>query len=1401
MRPVLAALLLALVCVSGSLPLVSMSQDGQSLQVAPVIARPQPGPDGPALLLGPAKPMTSTRSAGLYNGRLNYDDVLLVVNNRSALSLQIGDYFKQARGISELNVCHINVSANEVISSAEFATLRSQVEDYLTGNNLTDKIDYIVMTEGCPLKYGGSGGYTYACVDSELALILGPYQSSIGGDYWVENPYFGEEKPFSRAAYGIYLVNRLTGYTWPEIKGLIDNASVSLNVTGKCVLDVDPGKDGSPGYKIGNDWLRGANASLVPKGYDVLLDETNTFVSGQQNVSMYGSWGSNDGHWWNGVTVNAGMETDSSPADGVPDNWAYVNDVGTWSRTNVHPQSGTWSAKCNRTVTGSSASYIYQDYTVTPGLRYYVTGMANLSGVSTEGGVYLMVQGLDASNNVVYTYNGSKRTGTTGNWVSLNQAFFEAAPNIVTARVAGVLSKSKGEVCFDSICLYGIRPHNTWVPGSIAETFVSTGGRSFDYGTEYGQSLVADIIRDGASGVKGYVYEPFLSAIAHPNILFDRYTDGYDMAESYYMASEFLSWQDVVVGDPKMCPYFYQRPDVYVDRTSTLVDDPIVVQGQPLAFSSIMRRSLPAIADDPTATIRLMNATNPDIWSLNTTYDMSAVSSVYVNTSIPTAQLLGDYDIVITVDSRDKVRECNEGNNTWTISAKVIKGPTILSANASNSVVFRGQTVTVSINVTDPQTPYDQLNVTSKYRASGLPWTNLSMSPQAAQGLWSAQLYIPIGYPLGYYDLEFNLTNGFGLGDHLQTPSAFSVLNNAPVITGMTIEPKVALRNGSCELRVNCLDVEDSVSNMTAQMRYSLDGTTWAVITNISRSAGAFVGRAEFSKLEAIGDVDFKAKICDSDGVWSKETYLNGSFSIVNECPGVESISVSKDIAERGESVDIWVTVLDLETQASELNLTLEYKKGSQWNALPVEYKDDEGVFRTSLAIGKDFELRPISFRAFVKDPSGASCMRYLNDSVLVRNSPPQVETFTAGKAMVLRGEGLNISMTCTDYEDPIGLLTAECEYTVGNASTWTPISPLTRTDNGFIATLTVPTTSPLADMTFRMRPFDKDTYGMVNQAWEYPAEAVKVVNNVPSAPMLSVPASVNSSKTVSIDVIVLTSDAEDAALTVFLNWSLDGSVIGGGVNLSAVSKGQYGGKINFDLPGGAGPFYVSYQVTVTDKDGGDSIATYPHTTKVSKTGGSSGDDDTSDDDTTDDYTMVYLGLGGVILVLVALIAIVAFVMLRRRRGEDEANAEAVESQSHHAHPAPSHSNTPGQAPVYSKPPTATERSKGVYGPAGPSENAPVYDAPGQAKPQMSQSRPVLSKPKPSAQLVGPAATPEALVSSEDAGVPGDEDRSGPELEQLTEEEPLIDEGPPAEEVEFDELDELVDFDDEETKE
>jgi len=95
---------------------------------------------------------------------------------------------------------------------------------------------------------------------------------------------------------------------------------------------------------------------------------------------------------------------------------------------------------------------------------------------------------------------------------------------------------------------------NRFAPGAIAETAVSTSGRTF-LPSPGGQSLIAELIEARVTGVKGYCDEPFLPAIASPTILFDRYTRGWNLAESFYAASRFVGWEDIVIGDPLCSPY------------------------------------------------------------------------------------------------------------------------------------------------------------------------------------------------------------------------------------------------------------------------------------------------------------------------------------------------------------------------------------------------------------------------------------------------------------------------------------------------------------------------------------------------------------------------------------------------------------------------------------------------------------------------------------------------------------------------------------------------------------------------------------------------------------------------------------------------------------------------------
>ena len=336
-------------------------------------------------------------------GATEYDDVAIVININSSQSVAIGEYFKNARSLPPSNIIYVNTSTAEEIDSAEFASLRSQIESYLSTNNLTESINYIVTTKGVPLKVNRGNTYSTSSpsssVESELALLLGPYSSSIGTAGRITSPYYYQTNHFSRSQFGIYLVTRLDGYELQQVYDMIDRSGpgVQVSQSSRFVLDQDPAWNSSlPSL---NNNLAVAQSVLEEKGMTVVLNATQTYETGQPDVIGYVSWGSND--------------------------------------------------------------HYAQDYT-----QYAI-------------------------------------------------------------------------------------PHNTWSPGSLVETYVSTSGRSFQNPPTYGQSLVADLVAEGAAGAKGYVYEPFSSSMAVAQVLFDRYTSGYNLAESYYMSSRYLSWMDVVVGDPK----------------------------------------------------------------------------------------------------------------------------------------------------------------------------------------------------------------------------------------------------------------------------------------------------------------------------------------------------------------------------------------------------------------------------------------------------------------------------------------------------------------------------------------------------------------------------------------------------------------------------------------------------------------------------------------------------------------------------------------------------------------------------------------------------------------------------------------------------------------------------------
>ncbi|MDH3521034.1 MAG: TIGR03790 family protein [Myxococcales bacterium] len=360
-------------------------------------------------------------------------EVLIVVNDASAISRAIGVYYQERRGIPADHVVHLSIPvadptlsthAHETISRSDFERwIRAPITSHLIERSLHDRIEIMVTTKGIPLRIAEEAGATNvpfslrsrASVDAELAVLFTNLAGSRGVVDSV-NAYFRCDEPFRswRARQPDpaprYLVARLTGYQLAldpktgvprDVKALID-AATSGGPAGSYVIDEDP--DQKDSRAVANRlMLASAADALRALGLPVVHDRTNRFLGDLEAIAGYASWGSND-----------------------------VNN---------------------------------------PGAPFY---------------------------------------GSIGR----------------------------------------IRYPGVFAPRAITVDLVSHNARSFTDPTPYGQSLLADLLRVGASGGAGHVDEPTLAAVARPHILFPAYARGAPAVEAYFRSLPYLGWTNVYVGDP-----------------------------------------------------------------------------------------------------------------------------------------------------------------------------------------------------------------------------------------------------------------------------------------------------------------------------------------------------------------------------------------------------------------------------------------------------------------------------------------------------------------------------------------------------------------------------------------------------------------------------------------------------------------------------------------------------------------------------------------------------------------------------------------------------------------------------------------------------------------------------------
>ncbi|MEC7350689.1 MAG: LamG-like jellyroll fold domain-containing protein [Candidatus Thermoplasmatota archaeon] len=400
-----------------------------------------------------------------------------------------------------------------------------------------------------------------------------------------------------------------------------------------------------------------------------------------------------------------------------------------------------------------------------------------------NGAFSLRVEALDAAGTVVSTNVSNTKTFTTA-WTTQSMRMRPAADatHLVVHVVLDIESTSTvGSLFIDSVVLRAVRPHMDWVNGSIADTAVSTGGRSFNWGTSYGQSLIADLLEDGVSGVKGYVYEPYLTAVGLPSTFLPTYASGYNLAESHAAANLYTGWMGVVVGDPKMAPYLNTLHDVNLIAVRSVGD---VNEGEPVNLE-VMVENLGMAASNGTLEVRsvlgnvLMNETPIQLAA----GDQTGSRATFNVTVVPSAS--GYLDL--RVRYVNGTAERNFANNLQSISLIVNAPPTIDDVYCSASSLSRGGYTICSVEVTDDNGVNDAVMawqiLTGNASINESAWTVVQLGA-VSETLWQTSLVIPANASLGGVVLRATVSDGQNLSTSMTVENVTQVVDAPPTWYG-----------------------------------------------------------------------------------------------------------------------------------------------------------------------------------------------------------------------------------------------------------------------------------------------------------------------------------------------------------------------------------------------------------------------------------------------------------------------------------------------------------------------------------------------------------------------------------------------------------------------------------------
>lgn len=498
----------------------------------------------------------------MAQGQLTPADLVLVVNDDSPTSVYVADLYRQYYpSITDAQVVHLSgladcggagsTPADEIVTRSQFDSLiANPIRQHLIANDMVNSTKAIVTTAGLPYRiedqtygnlvnpassqpYSSSQiGYVRAAsVESELSMLFqleGSGNPNPASTYdRIVNPYQGYRSNIDQFDRDIVNDDRRAGMTWSYPRQLSGAAAVPIMEGQRSRDSSDYGKYDRV-FSAGDIYLTTRLDGPKVQGQSAIFAVHDMLERSQRASSS--EYGVNPAQAVAVLDDSAGVGLNSNRIYNIPGDAVYLE-----QETGSQPPPDTYTPEIRDDYDSGFKQMTGQDV---------VNGVLNQGSMANANGVAVLLD---------------KQAGERLNQDDLADTH---------KAVVGLASLGKhGDEGSGSDYLTSEGPDGGAVfnmaYGSVFASVESFSAVTMFADEETGvapQNKIVDFLSIGGSGAIGHSFEPYADAVVNTefllyNMLADEDGDGYaDMtfAEAAFTALPYLSWSEVVLGDPLM---------------------------------------------------------------------------------------------------------------------------------------------------------------------------------------------------------------------------------------------------------------------------------------------------------------------------------------------------------------------------------------------------------------------------------------------------------------------------------------------------------------------------------------------------------------------------------------------------------------------------------------------------------------------------------------------------------------------------------------------------------------------------------------------------------------------------------------------------------------------------------